>query len=89
MSSPPEAVTERKAITRAELATVAAGLRRLLDAIAAGDLAAPAGTVNRLERAWLALEALAAGRTVDAHDLHTGLGGTARGTANRPRREDR
>jgi hypothetical protein len=62
-------VTERKAITRSELATVAAGLRRLLDAIAAGKLSAPAGTVNRLEGAWLALEALAAGRTLDAEDL--------------------
>lgn len=39
-------VTERKAITRAELASVAAGLRRLLDAIAAGELSAPAGTVT-------------------------------------------
>ncbi len=39
-------MTERKAITRAELASVAAGLRRLLDAIAAGELSAPAGTVT-------------------------------------------
>ncbi|MGA3220724.1 MAG: hypothetical protein ABSE77_16880 [Acidimicrobiales bacterium] len=62
-------MTDRKAITRAELAGVAAGLRRLLDAIAAGDLSAPAGTVNRLEGAWLALEALAAGRTVYAEEL--------------------
>jgi hypothetical protein len=62
-------MTERKAITRAELAEVGAGLRRLLDAIAAGELTAPAGTVNRLEGAWLAVEALAAGRTLNAYDL--------------------
>ncbi len=62
-------MTERKAITRAELAEVGAGLRRLLDAIAAGELTAPAGTVNRLEGAWLAVEALAAGRTLDPEDL--------------------
>ncbi len=60
---------DRGAITRTELAAVAAGLRRLLDSIAAGDLSAPAGTINRLEGAWLAVEALAAGRTVDAWDL--------------------
>ena len=62
-------MTERKAITRAELTEVAAGLRRLLDAVAAGELAAPAGTVNRLEGAWLAVEALAAGRTLDPDAL--------------------
>jgi hypothetical protein len=38
-------MTGRKAITRAELTDGAAGLRRLLDTIAAGELAAPAGTV--------------------------------------------
>jgi hypothetical protein len=59
-------MTGRKAITRAE---VAAGLRRLLDAITAGELAAPAGTVNRLEGAWLAVGALAAGRTLDPDAL--------------------
>lgn len=62
-------MSEREAITRTELATVASGLRRLLDAIDAGELAAPSGTVNRLEGAWLALEALSAGRTMDAEDL--------------------
>ncbi len=58
-------MTGRKAITRAELTDVAAGLRRLLDAIAAGELTAPAGTINRLEGAWLAVGALTAGRTLD------------------------
>ena len=62
-------MTERKTITRAELAEVAAGLRRLLDAIAEGNLTAPAGSVNRLEGAWLAVEALAGGRAVSPDDL--------------------
>jgi hypothetical protein len=54
----------RKAITRTELVEVAAGLRRLLDAIAARELTAPAGTASRLEGAWLPVE------TVAGHEWH-------------------
>jgi hypothetical protein len=43
-------MTGRKAITRAELTDAAAGLRRLVDAIAAGEPAAPAGTVVNADR---------------------------------------
>jgi len=49
----------------AELAEVADGLRRLLDAIAAGSMVADASTIRRLEGACAALDALAAGRPVD------------------------
>jgi hypothetical protein len=46
-----------------ELAEVAAGMRRLLDAIGAGELSADSGTVARLEGAAAALDALARGTT--------------------------
>lgn len=54
--------------TSAELAEVAAGLRRLLGAVEAGDLSADAGTVTRLEGAAAAVEALAAGKRSDGSD---------------------
>jgi len=41
-----------------DLAEVAAGLRRILAAIEAGDLTADAGTINGLEGAATALEAI-------------------------------
>lgn len=44
-----------------DITELAAGLRRLLDAIRAGEMSADAGTVARLEGAALACEALAAG----------------------------
>lgn len=48
-----------------ELAEVADGLRRLLGAVAAGEMTADSGTVARLEGAAVALEALATGRPVN------------------------
>jgi hypothetical protein len=53
----------RDAYTADELAEVADGLRRMLQAIAAGELTADSGTVARLEGAAVAIEALAAGRS--------------------------
>jgi len=54
-------MTERTYTTE-ELAELAAGMRRMLDAIAAGALSADAGTICRLEGAAVAIEALAEGR---------------------------
>lgn len=51
-----------RSYTTNELVEVAAGLRRLLDAIARGDLTAEPGEINRLEGAAAALEALGEGR---------------------------
>ncbi|MDA8312704.1 MAG: hypothetical protein M0Z46_19270 [Actinomycetota bacterium] len=48
-----------RSFTPLELADVAAGLSRLLDAIARADLSAEPGEVNRLEGAVAALQALA------------------------------
>jgi hypothetical protein len=48
-----------------ELAEVADGLRRVLDAIAEGSMVADTSTIRRLEGACAALDALAAGRPVD------------------------
>ena len=48
---------------------MAAGLRKLLDAVAAGEMAASGATVRRLEGAWLALASLASGGTLDLEDL--------------------
>jgi len=53
-------MSERR-FSPAELAEVAAGLRRLLGAVAAGELTADSGMVARLEGAAVALEALAEG----------------------------
>lgn len=55
-------VTERT-YTAEDLAEVAAGLRRLLGAVEAGDLVADSGTVARLDGAAVALEALARGES--------------------------
>jgi hypothetical protein len=54
----------RKSYSAAELGEVAAGIRRILVAIEAGELAADTRTVTRLEGAAAALEALAEGRSV-------------------------
>ena len=45
-----------------ELEDLAAGLRRLLDAIETGSLTADAGTISRLEGAAAAVQALADGQ---------------------------
>jgi hypothetical protein len=58
-----------KSFSRAELVELANGLRRLLDAIAAGELTASSGTVSRLEGAWLAVETLSKGRILNISDL--------------------
>ena len=58
-----------KSFNRAELVELADGLRRLLDAIAAGELTASSGTASRLEGAWLAVETLAKGRILDISEL--------------------
>jgi hypothetical protein len=54
----------QRTFTAAELGEVASGLRRVLEAVALGDLKADSGTVARLEGAIAALEALAEGRSV-------------------------
>jgi hypothetical protein len=51
-----------KTFTSAEIAEVAAGIRRLLAAIDDGSLAADARTITRYEGAVAALEALIEGR---------------------------
>jgi hypothetical protein len=58
-----------RSFSRAELVELADGLRRLLDAIAAGELTAPSGTVSRLEGAWLAVQTLSKGRIIDISSL--------------------
>ena len=52
-----------RSYSQLELAEMADGLRRLLDAIEGGKVTAPGGTVARLEGAVAALEALAKGDT--------------------------
>jgi hypothetical protein len=51
------------AIRVADIAELAAGLRRLLDSIQAGQITADSGVIARLEGAALALEALASAQT--------------------------
>jgi len=58
-----------KALNRAEMAEAAITLRRLLGAVEAGELTAPAGLTYRLQGAVIALETLATGRTPTADDL--------------------
>jgi len=58
-----------KALNRAEMAEAATTLRRLLGAVEAGELTAPAGLTYRLQGAVIALEALATGRIPTAEDL--------------------
>jgi hypothetical protein len=53
----------------AELLELAAGLRRMLDAIARGEVSASSGTASRLEGAWLAIETIANGRVLDISTL--------------------
>lgn len=55
---------KRRTYSAVELAEVAEGIRRVLAAIARGDLKADGRTVIRLEGAAAALEALAEGRPV-------------------------
>ncbi len=45
-------------VTREQVQEIAAGLRRLLDAVASGELTAGSGTVARLEGAAVAFECL-------------------------------
>ena len=52
-----------------ELAEAGATLRRVVAAVAAGELTAPATLVARLEGAALVFEVLATGRVPDAADL--------------------
>ncbi|MGI8750963.1 MAG: hypothetical protein ACR2MN_01345 [Acidimicrobiales bacterium] len=59
----------KQSYTTGELAELAAGMRRLLDAIEAGDMTADSGTIARLEGAVAALDALAAGRPPGSADL--------------------
>jgi len=54
-------MSRRRGWSRAELADVAAGLRRVLEAVGAGGLAAAPGTIARLEGAAAALTAMAEG----------------------------
>lgn len=56
-------------LSQAELAKLATGLRRILDAIAKGEVTASSGTVSRLEGAWLVVETLAKGRILDISEL--------------------
>jgi len=58
-------MSTQRTYTTDELAEVAAGLRRLLDAIAAGELTAGSGAGARIEGAVAALEALATGHQWD------------------------
>jgi hypothetical protein len=58
-----------KPLNQAQLAELAAGLRRMLDSIATGKLTASSGTVSRLEGAWLAVETLSKGRIIDISNL--------------------
>lgn len=51
-------VAHRRSYSTVEIAEVAAGLQRILDAIARGELSAEPGEINRLEGAIAALEAL-------------------------------
>lgn len=53
--------SRRTTYTIEELEEVAAGLRRLLDAIRNGSMTADAGTISRLEGALCALQALMEG----------------------------
>jgi hypothetical protein len=54
-------MARRRSYSREELAEVAGGLRRILDAIARGELSAEPGEINRLEGAAAALDALSRG----------------------------
>jgi hypothetical protein len=59
-------VPRRRSYTTAELAELAAGLRRLLDSIARGEVVAEPGQINRYEGAVAVLEALARGESPNA-----------------------
>jgi hypothetical protein len=61
----------KRTYSAAELAELAEGLRRLLEAIAEGDLATNAATIRRLEGACAALEALAIGEPMDIAGFRT------------------
>ena len=52
-------MTEQSSYSTVELADLACGIRRLLDAIEVGELTADSGTVARLEGAAAVLDALA------------------------------
>jgi len=61
-------VTQRQ-LGRPELADAAMTLRRLLLAVRAHEVCAPADVVARLEGAVIALDAVATGKTPEAYDL--------------------
>jgi hypothetical protein len=61
-------VVSEEGRTRAEVADVAAGMRRILGAIETGDLVADPGLIARLEGAAVALDTLA--RSKDDSALH-------------------
>jgi hypothetical protein len=56
-------------LSRDDLTELAKGLRRILDAIARGELRASSGATNRLEGAWLAAETLAKGQILDVSEF--------------------
>ncbi len=56
-------------LSRSELRKRAAVIRKLLDSIEAGEMTASVVTIRRLEGAWLVLESLARGGTLDLGDL--------------------
>ena len=64
-----EALVIQRHLGRPELADAANTLRRLLEAVRAREVCAPADVVARLEGAVIALEAVAKGKTPVADDL--------------------
>jgi hypothetical protein len=63
------AVVTQRQLGRPELADAAMTLRRLLLAVRADEVGAPAEAVARLEGAVIALDAVATGKTPKADDL--------------------
>lgn len=64
----------KRSYSTAELAEGAAGLRRLVELIDAGEMTAPKSVVYRLQGALLAFEALAGGGSLTVADLLARLG---------------
>ena len=64
-----EVVTEPQTITRAELAELADGLKRLFDAIEAGQPACRVGSGGSAGGGVVGVEALAAGRPLTTDEL--------------------
>lgn len=76
-------MTERR-YSSDDLTEVAAGLRRILEVIAAGGLSADSGTVAGLEGAAAALDALAAACGPSGHATASGRAGKRRGRLAEP-----